>query len=360
MIEVRPIAPGDLPAAARFDQVVDRPRNSTFDADFFAWQYLDGADGPRETGGALAAWHGDRVVATLMMSETDFLVEGRIVRGGIAHEWYADPEHGFIGLELFAKALPRLPVIIGAGPSMASMITSRRPRPQIVYPLTRLVAILDPARAADLSFARTAHTVAYLQSLTPRKAPPGAPAGEVAEGFGDAYQAAWRAMAPAPQLAVDRSAGYMEWRYRRHPRFRYHILRCQGARGDAWFVWRAEDVAGKGVVARLCEAIGPTDALADGAPALLARWRATPGLIFGDFFCGNDAVCAALVEGGFSHALTLPGLDLPRLFSPLAPDPRKTLYFWISVAKDLRFTPRLEPGRAYFTKGDANQDRPNP
>ena len=359
-IDVRPLAPDDLPAAAAFDRVVDRPRNSTFDPDFFGWQYLDGARGPKPVAEALAAWHGGRVVATLMMSETDFVVEGRTVRGGVAHEWYADPERGIVGLEMFAKALPRLPVIIGAGPSLASMITSRRLRPQCVFPLTRLIAVLDPARTADLSFARVDHTVAYMRSLAPRKPRAGIPAGDLVAGFGDDYEAAWRSLRPSLQLAADRTAPYMNWRYARHPRFRYRILRCRTGRGGAWFVWREEEIPGGTRIARLCEAVGAPDAVAEAVPALLACWCETPGLAFGDFFGSHDATCAALADGGFAHLLTLPGLDLPRLFSPPAPDVRKTLYYWLSLSKDLAFAPRLEPARTCFTKGDANQDRPNP
>lgn len=356
----KPITLDDLPQAAAFDRLVDRPRNSTFEPDFFSWQYLDGAEGRQESGAALAAWDGDQVVATLMNSDVGLRVEGTLLPGAWVHEWYASRAHGFVGLELLNSVLPRYPVLVGAGASMASQITTRRLRHLRVHPLNRLVAIIDPGASASLSFNKGDHTLPFLRSMTPPRTPKTLPAAQEVDRFDAHYDAAWNAMWPRLQLTADKNARYMAWRYLRHPRFRYRVLHCTAASGSAYFVWREEQVPDGPVVARLCEAIGATEAIAECAPALIKAWRDTPGLAFGDFYCSNDAVCAALLDGGFIHALPMPDLDLPRLFSPLAPDSRKTLYFWLSYASSVPFAPRLEFGRTYFTKGDSNQDRPNP
>lgn len=356
----RPLSLEHLPQAAEFDRLVDRPRNSTFEADFFSWQYLDGPRGPRATGDALAAWDGDQVVATLMNSDVTLVVEGARLPGAWVHEWYASRAHGFVGLELLSSVLPRYPVLVGAGASMASQITTRRLRNLRVLPLNRLVAIINPAASAALSFSQGELTAAYLRSMVPPLRPAVVPPAEEVDTFGPEYDVAWAAMWPGLQLSADKDAAYMAWRYLRHPRFRYRVLRCAAPAGPAYFVWREERVPDGPCVARLCETIGATEAIAQSVSALVKAWRAMPDLAFGDFYCSNDAVCAALLDGGFIHALPMPDLDLPRLFSPLAADCRKTLYFWLSYGADVPFAPRLEFGRTYFTKGDSNQDRPNP
>lgn len=357
----KPITLDDLPRAAEFDRLVDRPRNSTFDPDFYAWQYLDGVRGKRDIGAAMAAWDGDTVVATLMNSDVEFVIEGnRTAPGAWVHEWYASNAHGFVGLELLASVLPQRPILVGAGASQASQITTKRLRPLRVFPLHRLVAVIDPATSARLSFNQADHTRAFLGSMVPPRNPPAISVTENVTEFGDDYTAAWSAMRPGLQLAANKSAAYMSWRYLRHPRFAYRVLRCIGNIGPAYFVWREERIPDGTCVARLCDAIGSMDAIAECVPGLIRTWRAIPQLAFGDFYCSNDAVCAALLDGGFIHALPAPDLDLPRLFSPLAPDCRKTVYFWLSFDPKLNFLPRLELGRTYFTKGDSNQDRPNP
>ncbi|CAA6605823.1 hypothetical protein MTBLM1_70039 [Rhodospirillaceae bacterium LM-1] len=356
----RPIAVADLKKAYLFDQAVDRPRNSTFEEDFYTWQYMESGGSRRENSAALAAWRDDSVICTLMLSDVDFAIEGRTVSGAFMHEWYAAPNEGFIGLELLGKALPYLPVMTGAGASLALTMSIRRVRPLMLFPLQRLVAVIDPTATAALSSLSGEHTAAYLNAATIRKARTGCQAGDSVACFEEEYDAAWQTMRPSLQLAVERTVEYMNWRYMRHPRLRYQALRCRSDKGVAYFVWRVEQIPGMGAVARLCEAIGTSDAIFESVPALVSALREIPGVAYADFFCSNDAVCSALHLAGFVHALPLPDLDLPRLFSPLADDVRKTLYFWVSFDSKLGFTPRLEPGRTYMTKGDANQDRPSP
>jgi hypothetical protein len=357
----RPISIEELPVVAEFDRRVDRPRNSTFDPDFYSWQYVHSGGTPRDPSPAIAAWDGATVIGTMMLSDVDVRVEAQVLAGSYLHEWYGAPGCGPVGLELLASVLTRLPVIIGAGPSMSSMVTFQRVRRYFVVPLQRLVGILDPAAAASLSSASSDHTLPYLRSIAFHQAHAGAATAEPIEAFDDDYDAVWAAMCPSLQLTADRTASYMNWRYCQHPRLRYRVLRTSGVRGRAYFVWRVEQVPLKGcAVARVCEAIGTPDAIADGTPALLHTLKMDPALAFADFFCTNDAVCSALIEGGFHPALTLPGLDLPRLFSPLASDVRKTLYFYLSLSRRVPLHPRLEPSRTYLTKGDSNQDRPNP
>lgn len=357
----RPIALTDLPAAAEFDRKVDRPINSTFDPDFYRWQFLRSGGKNFVDSPAYAAWQDQNVIATAMLSDIDVKVGEGIVNGSFLHEWYADPKAGFIGLKLIGSLLERLPVIIGAGPSIASMITFRRLRPLYVLPLQRLILPLDPKTAATLSFNHQPQTQQYLQSMTPRR-PKSLPKIEALSSFDDHYDALWIEMRKIIQIGAERTARYMNWRYCEHPRFTYRICRINQPTGDAVFVWRTETPPGHThSVIRLCDAIGVPDALAAAVPALFAYWRdSEPESAFADFYCSHDEVCAALLEGGFSHHLVMPGLDLPRLFQPLANDSRKTLYFYLSLSRDLGLTPRFIPGRSYLTKGDSNQDRPNP
>lgn len=359
---IRPIELSDLPAVAALDRLVDRPVNSTFDHDFFSWQFLRSAGRPDAPALSRAAWNGAEAVAFLMMNPVPIAVENRVVSGCHSHEWYAAPGNGFVGLELMSAGMRPQPVTIGAGTSLASAPVIRRIHNLLVVPLHRLALVIDPAATLALSLAEAnPNVLPYLKSLVPPRARVVVPPGDGIAVFDDEYDAVWAQMRALVQLATERDARYMNWRYNDHPRFRYHTLRVRGADGTAYFVWRQEEVAATGAqVARLCDAIGTPDAVAAAVPALIAAWRDIPRLAFGDFFCSHDGVLAALLAGGFVHALPHPGLDLARLFSPLAGEVRKTVYFSISFGPGVTLTPRPEPGRFYLTKSDANQDRPNP
>ncbi len=79
-----------------------------------------------------------------------------------------------------------------------------------------------------------------------------------------------------------------------------------------------------------------------------------------DFFCSNAAINAALYQAGLRPSITLSNFDLPRLLSPLQIDCRKTINFTYSFSKKSDMGVSFyDHGKTYFTKGDANQDRPN-
>ena len=82
-------------------------------------------------------------------------------------------------------------------------------------------------------------------------------------------------------------------------------------------------------------------------------------VVFTDFFCTNDAINSALTAIGFYEAIPLEELDIPRLFSPLQTDFRKTLHSAISFSADYTSENAHNVSDFYFTKGDTNQDMPN-
>ena len=177
--------------------------------------------------------------------------------------------------------------------------------------------------------------------------------------FGTHYDRLWAVFRSDVTFGTNRSASYMNWRYVRHPYFQYQRRLFESPAGAAYIVWREEPVTGhEKCVARVCEAIGSPAALADAVPVLYQHLADRP-VAFADFFGAHASVLAGLRAGGMRPVITVPPFDLPRLFSPLAPDVRKTLNFAISLSADCPAIDLYAHDKMYLTKGDTNQDRPN-
>jgi hypothetical protein len=121
---------------------------------------------------------------------------------------------------------------------------------------------------------------------------------ELAEiaGFGDEYDALWRAIEPHRGVAVVKDALYLNWRYVECPAARYHRVaaRCGGELAG-YIVWRDRGPHGDGYVLELA-------ARGDSRPVLTALLRAAiegmagndTGLAMASF--RTSSTCAAVVR----------------------------------------------------------------
>ena len=357
MSEIVTIGLDDLPLARAFADRWIRPGYIVMDDALFDWQFLRPIDGDAHEPATFAVRSCDELTAIAFARRHTCRVGGRRVTGSWLHEWFADDRHPGSGMILLRRLLGDGFHGAAGQSSLAQNVFSRL-APVCAFDLDRLYAVVD-APATHALLVRTGPDA--MATLTLRSVPnprPGVSV-EIPATFDETYDADWEAFAATLSVATDRSAGFMRWRYLDHPEFDYERRRVTTRTGAVWFVWREECVAGHPKpVARLCEAIGARAALVDAFPALFAELR-DRNVAMVDWSGSHAATTAGLLAGGMRHVIVQPGFDLPRLFAPLADDPRKRINIAFALGRDADSEARFAHTGAYFTKGDVNQDRPN-
>lgn len=348
----------ELPRIREFAHAYIRPNYPVVREQFFRWQYVETArlaNSPHIGIAATEAVDG-RLSALWMSHRAAFHLAGKRVEGAWLHEWYNTPAAGNAGFFLLLDQLNGASVLGVMGQSLSAANLFLRARPALWFELERLVFVFDPRVVGTWLSAPTESALRILQIFSQ---PRSSSAAKLVETFDDEYQQVWDGMAADIALATDRDKETMTWRYLRHPSFRYQVALVRATAGTAFFVWREEPVSGgEGMVARLCDAIGSPEAVAQSVGAVLAL-IGERGAAMADFFCSNARLVEAMVEGGMLPVVSLADLDLPRLFSPLSADPRRTINVGFSVTADIGAQALRRYRSSYVTKGDSNQDRPN-
>jgi RimJ/RimL family protein N-acetyltransferase len=150
-----------------------------------------------------------------------------------------------------------------------------------------------------------------------------------------------------PAVAACRDAAFLQWRYERHPSFRYELLRDS----SGFAAYRVEGVRDSSLkVMRIVDFLG--------GPALsaeLAQAAQAAGVVFADFSCTSARFGAALEETGFQREDRLPA-ELPGRFQPLDFSDRPIVScFWAAP----RLAVDLGGDDVYVTRADSDLDRPS-
>jgi hypothetical protein len=358
-MKIKDIEISDLPALQRFADLYIR-KNYIANRDFFKWQYFNSPFNDKKNNdcGVLACFHEDKAVSLSLRVKTAFLVQGSLRTGLWHHEWFADTKAPGSGMWLLKEQTKRNPVLAGAGMSLLSSNFYRMLRPICWFNLKRIFFCLDARKTYGLLLIKDIDSaLPYLQSHNLSQKTPGKI--EPVSEFEDEYETIWNRVGKTFSLATHRNSDYMNWRYLQHPVFRYQAYRCNIGKALAYYVLRQEPVPNTDFfVVRLCEAIGTPEDISVTVPCLLNLLKDKP-VAFVDFFCSNSNIIAALMQGGMQEVITLRDFDLPRYFSPLADDVRKTINFFYQLDKPLITPSFYNFHEAYITKGDSNQDRPN-
>jgi hypothetical protein len=359
-MKTRNAHPDDFDRLRRFSTAFNRAGSSTFDDDFFTWQYEDAAQlAGTDDNGVLIAVEADEILGMAAGGKVRIYAEGNTVTGVWQQEWYADTSRFGVGLFLMMEQMRRNEFVGAAGQNYQAASVNSRIRPMVWFDLQRLFFPIDADATFDLLLAKSDHSRQFLSAQRAAKPASGSDVRAVAR-FDGAYDHAWRRFREDVLICADRSSAYMNWRYVDHPRFSYDCVTVSTPHGDVYFVWRDEPVRERGAsVARICEVIGSGSAIVDGFADFLQVLEGR-GVAFADFFCSHAPTIAALTEAGMRSVITTSDFDLPRLFQPLANDARKRINFYYTFADAVRPRDIHAFHRTYITKGDSNQDRPNP
>jgi hypothetical protein len=166
-------------------------------------------------------------------------------------------------------------------------------------------------------------------------------------------------------IGASRDSSYLRWRYQEHPCFKYRIIVISENQRAGLAIWRLEtirELTTKGlddvdVIARLVEFIPASRENAEHLLAAFFRDISEAGAFGADYYGYHSHSRAWLHELGFktvdSHH---DGGLIPSRFQPLEPAYRGIIG---AVIGDLPSHPEAENCLWYWTKSDADQDRPN-
>jgi hypothetical protein len=273
----------------------------------------------------------------------------RVVGGGWLSNWMTDPAHRTgAGALLMRRAQETFPVVVAQGASADNKPIAERLGFRIIEPIDRLLAVFDTDRTRRFLAPESAHDLpAIALSATIRSARP----------LAADYAPDWSRYPAAMAFGAVRSAGHLDWRYRRHPVFRYEIIALEGPSGPAVCIYRLERTVGEivDVVGRIVDLFHPADAPDRGGAVLAVALQAMSerGAAFADFVCSAAPFLATARSAGMVDATALP---LAFRLSPVERRLRRqNVEFW--AAPGLPQPAAL--GDCYVTKSDGDQDRPN-
>lgn len=334
-----------------------RPNYITTRDDFFSWQYIESAHiADTNDTGALMILHGDQIIGVSLAAKAFFRCERKTILGAWQQDWYTTGRFG-CGLFLLQEQLNRNVFLGGAGYNLYSASIFNRMARICWFEIPRLFVVCNPKATFDLLLVRGSKALAFLKTQHVNQLNSYVHS-TLIHDFDDEYDQCWKSLRDKFLLTVDKTSSYMNWRYTKHPYFQYQKMRCTTPQGNVYFIWREEEVKEHTRVARLCDIIGTSQSVIEAFPSFFSILIEKKDIAFADFMCSNAELNSALLYSGMKEVITLDGFDLPRLLSPVVNDVRKRLSFAYTLAhmKKEFFRSHL----TYFTKGDTNQDRPNP
>jgi hypothetical protein len=167
-------------------------------------------------------------------------------------------------------------------------------------------------------------------------------------------------------VGAARDAEFLDWRYRRHPTFRYRFIACADGDLTGLAVWRLETIRRRegptlidvDRVARVVEFLPVSEPNARALLAGLVAEIAGADAMFADFYGYHGETADRLDALGFRRTEHHPEGDrIPSRFQPLEAGGGQIMS---AVATKLAPPGEDAGGRAwYWTKGDSDQDRPN-
>lgn len=318
------------------------------------WQFRN--ELPDEAPSILVARIGEEIVGMQGISGHEFVVRGRKLRGAWLANLATLPEWRRFGVGmrlLMAPIRMNYDVLLSVGLSDA------------VYPLmpTLGYATLDSVpRQIGIINRNFCLEIGGKQLPQPLVGKPSHQAGfERLEGpVPPEWDQFWLRDLLPTFVGTSRTAGFLNWRYVEHPRFRYDIrlLRRHG-KPVALVVLRNEPISGTTMNAiRLVEILGDPDSLRVLLVQIFAEMdRETVAFI--DWYGTAELPSRVLVELGFTQTAATDGPSLPNRLAPVETKERaiRAAFRWNTP------WPQIDDYffdmRPYLTKGDNDMDRPN-
>lgn len=324
---------------------------------FLRWQYSQSSRSASSKFNLRLATVNGAVAGCLGYIPTDVAVGGQLMSGAWLANWMIDPDKRSVGLGpmLVRNVSQDFPITLALGANREARELLVRMGWTDLGALDRHVQVLDADRASQLTVDGRLSWPAAERSGRGRL--PAKVQSRLVDRLGEEAEQLWAAHWETYESAAGarRSCQFLQWRYTRHPHFRYRMFEIRRAGELVGFaVYRVENVRDLPVrVGRICELVvrPGTESWALHAITQDARAQQVAAV---DFFTASDRFAQALKDSGF-----LPGDDpaaakIPLLYQPI--DRRKTEIAWLADLQQVPPTKRITDW--YVTTADGDQDRP--
>lgn len=333
------------------------------DRRFSEWCF--GEPGDPENLNVLVMWDGDELLGMLGFMPAEVMWAGRVVRGTWTANWHVARDHRYgTGVLLLRRLTEEYDVVLGQGAGPQNIRVTPRMGFSYYPKLARYVRILDETAVREyvepsMSESEFSWRVAgqrHACALRPEEADL---AREIPDRFRpENYRPSWSEY-PEASYGTVRSAEFLNHRYLEHPCFRYQGFVAGPSDHPAVLIFRVESVRdctrlNVRVVELLFSASADGILHARGVLRRLEDEAIRVGAGFVDFVCPAKGYRELLYEAGYVEGTDLP---LPLRYNPLDRGWKaQNLILW--SAPSLGSRPPLSEW--YVTKGDGDQDRPNP
>lgn len=169
----------------------------------------------------------------------------------------------------------------------------------------------------------------------------------------------WESVRDKYKVAVNRNSKYLNWRYASHPIFDYKLFVAKKDNNiKAFAVLRLEE-SGEYTVGRIVD-FASENKTEEFMFTAVCEWFVEKNACLADFSFTGNFYNDALESAGFEEANKEPYASVPYLFSPIDHKRRSTNFAFKIIDKDIKSLGTVEYSHFYITRGDCDQDRPNP
>jgi hypothetical protein len=338
------------------------------DVELFRWQYPLRPDGSHSILAARNA--AGRPEGLLGAIPVEFNLRGKVLPGAVLALWFVRPDctDGSAGLRLLQRLFAEGYAFVGVlGIKVSALSIYHALRFHVVPRIERWVRCYDVAGLRALLAANPQPYPSEAVAHWTNAAASGPNDGDYelhdwTRESENRWDDAWRDRFAPGITGVRRTAAYLQWRYARHPRFKY-VLRVAVHRASRTVgglaAYRIADIRDRPErVLRIVEFLADGGAAASLAADvdLAARREA---VTFADFYCTSARFAEPLRRLGFSPESASPA-PLPSLFQPLD-FTRAALNgaFYLKSDGSADSASLFAGDDVYFTRGDGDQDRPS-
>ena len=177
--------------------------------------------------------------------------------------------------------------------------------------------------------------------------------------FTSVFDTFWKDISLKYSITIERTSAYLNWRYANHPYFMYLMLVAkEGSRIVGFLIYRFER-SSSFTIARIIDFVSYDEYEID----LLCQFRQDiikAKADMADFMFTGDYHHQSLEEAGFFEAQGTPLSSFPILFNPISYTKPFINFMVFTKDKSIQGEKFHDPRNWYLTKGDGDQDRPNP
>ena len=176
--------------------------------------------------------------------------------------------------------------------------------------------------------------------------------------FGNDFDQFWFLVRERYEITVERTSDYMNWRYTNHPHLSYKIIVGRVGRIIKGYVIFRFETVGKFKIARIIDMV-VEQGMEKYFLGYFNKEVAEQGASMADFMLGGDYYREDLLDSGWFLSRESGMKNYPILFNPVHYG-RTNINFMVYKKKKLSGNFFYKPNLWMVTKGDGDQDRPNP